>query len=233
MNRCSYWSAAILVLALTGSASGCRSEHGNQAASEQPQAIAVELLVAPVVDDHPWVIALLTEISITRPPGADARLEGRNGPEGLRHPEPIIEAESREALEQALAAYEAKHPRSPELWPVWEFEPFGPRERVTWRLHFVDRSRGFVADDQARARIVRHEHGPSVHVSLGEAQAKLFYGLTLEAVGGRLAIAVDGEVVMLPIVMEPIVDGELQLLTRTREDPEVTAPALLARLRGQ
>lgn len=224
--------AGLLVLALSGWASGCKGEHEHEAASER-HAIAAPLLVAPVVDDHPWVIALLTEISITRPPGADARLEGRNGPEGLRHPEPIIEGETREALEQALAAYEAKRPRSPELWPVWEFEPFGPGERVQWRLHFVDRSRGFVVDDQARASIVRHDHGPSVHVSLGEAQRKAFYGLTLELVGGRLAIAVDGEAVMLPIVMEPIVDGELQLLTRTREDPELTAPALLARLRGQ
>jgi hypothetical protein len=226
------WACIVLVLALTGWASSCKSEHDDQAAAER-HAIAAELLVAPVIDDHPWVIALLTEISITRPPGADARLEGRNGPEGLRHPEPIIEGESREALEQALAAYEAKRPRSPELWPVWESEPFGPGERVKWRLHFVDRSRGFVVDDQARAGIVRHDHGPSVHVSLGEAQRKALYSLTLEHVGGRLAIAVDGEVVMLPIVMEPVVDGELQLLTRTREDPELTAPALLARLRGQ
>jgi hypothetical protein len=226
------WVCTALVLALAGSASGCRDKQDDQAANER-HAIAVELLVAPVVDDDPWVIALLTEISITRPPGADARLEGRNGPEGLRHPEPIIEGETREALEQALAAYEAKRPRAAELMPVWEFEPFGPGERVTWRLHFVDRSRGFVVDDQARARIVRHDHGPSVHVSLGEAQREAFYGLTLELVGGRLAIAVDGEAVMLPIVMDPVIDGEMQLLTRTREDPELTAPALLARLRGQ
>lgn len=224
--------AGLLLLALIGSASGCKSQGDDQAASER-HPITAELLIAPVIDDHPWVIALLTEISITRPPGADARLEGRNGPEGLRHPEPIIEGETREALEHALAAYEAKHPRSPELWPVWEHEPFGPGERVTWRLHFVDRSRGFVVDDSARASIVRHDHGPSVHVWLGEAQQKAFYGLTLELVGGRLAIAVDGEAVTLPIVMEPIVGGELQLLTRTREDPELTAPALLARLRGQ
>jgi hypothetical protein len=222
----------LLMLALTGPASGCRGERDNEAASER-HAIAAELLVAPIVDDDPWVIALLTEISITRPPGADARLEGRNGPEGLRHPEPIIEGESREALEQALAAYEAKHPRSPELWPVWEHEPFGPEERVMWRLHFVDHSRGFLVDEQARAGIVRHDHGPSVHLSLGEDQRKAFYSLTLELVGGRLAIAVDREVVMLPVVMEAILDGELQLLTRTREDPELTAPALLARLRGQ
>jgi hypothetical protein len=222
----------VLALALTGWASGCKANSDDQAVHER-QPIAVELLVAPVVDDHPWVIALLTEISITRPPGADARLEGRNGLEGLRHPEPIIEGETREALEHALAAYEAKHPRSPELWPVWEFEPFGPGERVVWRLHFVDRSRGFMVDEEARAGIVRHDHGPSVHVYLGEAQRKIFYALTLELVGNRLAIAVDGQSLMMPIVMEPILDGDLQLLTRTREDPELTAPALLARLYGQ
>jgi hypothetical protein len=222
----------LLVLALTGWASGCRREHEEEAAQAR-EAIAVEVLVAPVVDKHPWVIALLTEISITRPLGADARLEGRHGPEGLRHPEPIIEGETREALEKALAAYEAKHPRSPELWPVWEFEPFGPGERVAWRLYFVDRSRGFVLDDQARAGIVRHDHGPSVHVWLGEAQREALYALTLEIVGDRLAIALHDEVVMIPVVMEPIVDGQIQLLTRMREDPELIAPALLARLRGQ
>jgi hypothetical protein len=221
----------VLLLAPIAWASGCKRED-DEAAIER-HAIAAELLVAPVVDADPWVIAFLTEISITRPPGADARLEGRSGPEGLRHPEPIIEGETREALERALAAYEAKRPRSPEILPVWEFEPFGPGERVVWRLHFADRSRGFVVDDQARAGIVRHDHGPSVHVWLGEAQRKIFQALTLELVGGRLAVAVDGELVMLPMVMEPIVDGQLQLLTRTREDPEVTAPALLDRLRGR
>jgi hypothetical protein len=225
-------SSVLLVLALTGWASGCRRDTDDKAAHER-EPITAPLLVAPVVDDHPWVIALLTEISITRPPGADARLEGRNGPEGLRHPDPIIEGETREALERALSAYEAKHPRSPELWPVWEFQPFGPGERVAWRLHFVDRSRGFLVDDQARAGIVRHDHGPSVHVWLGETQRKAFYALTLELEGGRLAIALHDEAVMLPIVMSPIIDGEMQLLTRTREDPELTAPALLERLRGQ
>jgi hypothetical protein len=224
--------SGLLVLALTGWASGCRREHDEEAAQSRER-ITAPLLVAPVVDKHPWVIALLTEISITRPPGADARLEGRNGPEGLRHPEPIIEGETREALEQALAAYEAKHPRSAELFPVYEFEPFGPGERVTWRLHFVDRSRGFLVDDQARAGIVRHDHGPSVHVWLGEDQRKALQALTLELVGERLAVALDHEAVMVPVVMEPIVDGQIQLLTRMREDPEITAPALLERLRGQ
>lgn len=220
---------AAVLLAAIGSASGCKRDDDT---TQERHPIAVELLVAPVEDNDPWVIAFLTEISITRPPGADARLEGRNGPEGLRHPEPVIEAETRESLERALAAYEAKRPRNPALVPVWEFEPFGPGERVAWRLHFVDRSRGFVVDGDARATVVRHDYGPSVHVHLGEAQRKRLGELTLELQGGRLAVAVGDEVLMVPMVMEPIVDGQIQLLTRMREDPEVTAPALLERLRG-
>ena len=219
------------LLAVTGVVSGCK--RGDDEAASERHAIAAEVLVAPVLDRDPWVIAFLTEISIARPPGADARLEGRNGPAGLRQAEPIIEGETREALEGALGAYEKKRPRSPEIVPVWEFEPFGPGERVAWRLHFVDRSRGIVLDDQARAGIVRHDHGPSVHIWLGEEQRKLFQSLTQELVGGRLAVVVDGDLVMLPMLMEPIVDGQLQLLTRMREDPEVTAPALLERLRGR
>lgn len=222
---------AVLLLASSGWVSGCKRDDGK--AAIERHAIAAEVLVAPVVDHDPWVIALLTEISITRPPGADARLEGRNGPAGLRHGEPVIEGETREALERALAAYEAKRPRSPELVPVWEFEPFGPGERVAWRLHFVDRSRGFWLDEQAHAGIVRHDHGPSVHIWLGEAQRERLFALTQELVGGRLAITIDGELAMLPMVMEPIPSGEIQLLTRLREDPEVTAPALLDRLRGR
>ena len=208
---------------------GCKRE-GDVPAPERYE-IAVEVFVAPVVDKDPWVIAFLTEISITHPPGADARLEGRNGPEGMRRPEPIMEGD-RGALEMALSQYQDKHPRPPGLWDVWQFEPFGPGERVEWRLHFIDHTRGIRLDDQARASLVEHDHGPSVHLYLGEEQRNLLTELTTEMVGGRIAILVDHELVMLPMVMDPIVDGEIQLLTRTREDPGATAPALLDRLRG-
>lgn len=223
--------ACCLSLALI-CASGCKREASSQQATTRER-MQAELLVAPIVDDDPWVIALLTEVSITRPPGADARLEGRNGPEGLRHPEPIIEGETREVLEQALAAYEAKRPRSPSLVPVFERDPFGPGERVAWRLHFVDRSRGFVLDEHAQAGIVTHDHGPSVHLYLGEAQRAQLQALTIEIVGGRLALALGDETLMVPVVMEPIVGGEIQVLTRLREDPQRVSTDLFARLVGR
>lgn len=223
-----------LTLALGVLAGPACKRDSEQAAGAEHRALRTdqELLVAPVLDAHPWVIALVTEISITRPEGADARLEGRLHHQGLRHPEPIIEGESREALERALAAYEGKFPRDPAIVPVWEADPFGPDERVRWRLYFADRGRGFVLDDQARATLQRHDHGPSVHLHLGQAQRERLHALTREIETHRLAVALDGEALMLPVVMEPIPSGEIQLLTRTSEDPEQTAPALLARLTG-
>jgi hypothetical protein len=219
--------AAVLGLSLAVPA--CKSDRGAAEAGER-HPVRAELLVAPVVDDDPWVMAFLTEISITRPPGADARLEGRTGPQGLRHPEPIIEAESREALAKVLAEYEKKHPHSPELTPIWESAPFGPKERVQWRLYFVDRSHGFVVDEQARAGIVEHDHGPSVHVWLGDAQREAFAALTRAQVGRRIAIALDDEALMLPVVMDAVPDGNIQLIANPHEDPAVATNRLLERL---
>ncbi|PRP90239.1 preprotein translocase subunit SecD [Enhygromyxa salina] len=224
--------ATALGLALVLFGASCKDRPSADAASERAP-VQAALSVAPVVDDHPWVIAFLTEISITRPPGADARLEGRTGTEGLRHPEPIIEAETREALASALSAYEALHPRPPELWPVWQRDPFGPGERVAWRLYFVDRARGFAVDAEARAGIQRHDHGPSVHVQLGPAQSERFAALTQAHVGQRVAVVLENEVVMLPVVMAPILDGDIQLIAKPSQDPELTAPDLLARLTGK
>jgi hypothetical protein len=216
-------------LALALPLGGCKPTD-DAAAAGAPAPVHANIRFAPVVDNHPWVIAFLTELSIARPPGVDARLEGRTGPEGLRHPEPIIEAQTREALADALANYERQRPRMPELQPVWQPEPFGPNERVAWRLYFVDTAKGFTLDDQARAALEPHDLGPSVHLHLGEAQAKQFAALTTEQVGRRIAITIDDEVLMLPVVREPISGGDIVLLTSPHLDPKISAPALLERL---
>ncbi|PRQ08033.1 SecDF P1 head subdomain-containing protein [Enhygromyxa salina] len=221
---------AALALALGPTVAACSKPSDSAQARGTPTPIRAQIRVAPVVDHHPWVIAFVTEISIARPPGADARLEGRTGPEGLRHPEPIIEAETREALADALADYERRRPRMPELRPVWQPEPFGPHERVAWRLYFVDTSRGFTLDDDARATLEPHDLGPRVHVQLGESQRQQLAALTTEQVGRRIAITADDEVLMLPVVVEPIPDGDIALVTSPHLDPKLSAPALFERL---
>lgn len=231
----------VLGLALAGLAlgpSGCKRGRDEGQAGAEAKPVRAELWIAPVADEHPWVIALVTRISIERPPGADARLEGLAGPAAMRSsdpvPDPIIEAEDREALAAFLADYEAAHPRPPELRPVWEADPFGPDAKVRARLFFIDRSRGFAVDDQARASLRRPDPeralGPSVRVELGPDQTRALAELSAEIVGHRLGFALGDEALMLPVVAEPIPDGDVQLLTRTSEDPNHTAPALLARL---
>lgn len=220
-------SGVALAAAMVAPLAGCRRDSGEAEAGARTR-VRAELLVAPLVDDHPWVIAFLTNVSITRPPGADARLDGRTGPRGLRHPEPIIEGESREALAAALHSYEAEHPRSPELSPVWQRTT--SESEAAWRLYFVDRSRGFIVDEQAEMGIVAHDHGPSVHVYLGASQREQLRTLSAAQQGRRLAFVLDDEVLMLPVVFEPIPDGEVQLVTEVTKDPRQTAPALLERL---
>lgn len=207
-----------------------------RAAEDAPAlaALAVELGIAPVVDDDPWVIAFLTELSIARPDGADARLEGRTGAGGLRRPEPIIEGETREALAGPLAAYERERPRDPSIAAVWQADPFGPEARVRWRLYFVDRRAGFVADAQARASLERGPAGPLVRVRLSEEQGARLAELSAARLERRIAITAGDEVLMLPVVAAPITGGELQLVAPRgpgpMQAPEAAAAALFERL---
>ncbi len=193
-------------------------------------AVAAELRVAPVVADHPWVIAFLTEVSITRPPGADARLEGRTEPDGRYLPEPVFEAETREALAGFLRDYEKNHPRPPELTPVWEPIAAGPGGLSSWRLHFVDERAGFRLDGEASARLDSSAAGSVVRLRLGPAQREQFAALTRAHLGQRVAIMIGDEVINLPVVRSEISGGELQLLPSPGVEPGAAAPALLERL---
>ena len=232
MNRSS--SVALLFAALLSASlasfSGC--ERKQEQVAPAPAQLSVELRIAPVADAHPWVMALVTQTSITRPHGVDARLEGLVGAGGTRSPDPIIEAESLEDLQAWLEGYEAMRPRPPELLPVWELDPFGPDNRVHARLYFLAAERGFVVDAEARARVEAHDYGSRVHLQLGAAQAQQLEALSGELIGHRLGVVLGQEALMLPLVMDPLVGGDIQLLWRTSLDPERTAPELLAKLTG-
>src|SRR5690606_26841184 len=182
-------------------------------------------------EDHPWVIAFLTELSIARPSGTDARLEGRTDPDGRRVMDPIFEAEDRAALTDFLHDYEQQHPRPPELVPVWEqhtvtAERRGPR----WQLHFVDRQAGFQLDGGASALAVPDAEHPAVWLKFSPAQGEQFAALTRARVGRRLAFTIGDEVVNVPIVREPIPGGQAMLLGDASLGPERGAAALLERL---
>lgn len=210
----------------------CERKSEDESAQRSPAALQVEVRVAPVADAHPWVMAFVTQTSITRPHGVDARLEGLTGPGGSRAPDPILEAEAREALASWLETYTDQHPLPPDLLPIYEDDPFGPEHHIHARLYFVAHARGFVLDSEARARLETHAHGPSVHLALGAAQTAALEQLSGELIGHRLALSVADRALMLPLVMDPLVDGDIQLLTQTSLDPKQTAPALLTQLTG-
>lgn len=219
---------SILVLAVAlalGPTLGCKRD--------EPPAVAVaaRLWVAPVADEHPWVIAFLTELSITRPPGVDARLEGRTEPDGRYVPDPVFETTDTKLLAEQLQKYEQLHPRPPELEPIWEYLSSGPEGRPVWRLHFIDKQAGFVLDGGASASLDPSHDVPLVKLKFSPAQGERFAALTRAYVGRRIAFTFDDELVNVPIVREEIPGGEVMLRPDSSGvDPELAAQSLLERL---
>jgi preprotein translocase subunit SecD len=192
-------------------------------------AVAAKLRIAPVAEDHPWVIAFLTEVSIKRPAGADARLEGRAELDGRYVMDPVITAEDQAALLDFLRSYEQSHPRPPELAPVWERHPTYEAPPV-WQLHFIDTQAGFELDGGASATLFRGSEVPAIRLKLSPAQRELFAALTRAQLRRRVAFVIGDEVVNVPIVWEEIPGGEVMLMPEPNRDPEQAAAALLARL---
>lgn len=229
MMRRLFLTLGLLGLGL-GPLPGCKSDDASAAAATS---VAAHVRIAPVADRHPWVIAFLTEVSITRPPGADAHLDGRNEP-GLRVGEPVFEAETQAALADFLASYERTHARPPELAPVWEqVAPgsAGAGASKPWQLHFIDTQAGFELDSEATASIVEGAMGPVVRLQLGAAQRERLASLSEASLGHRVAVVIADDVVMVPIVRDVISGGVVELWTGPGVDPEVAAPALLERLK--
>jgi hypothetical protein len=196
-----------------------------------PEALEVvaAVRIAPVADAHPWVIAFLTELSLTRPAGVDARLEGITGGSGPGVPDPVFETQDREALAGILERYEQTHARPPELLPVWESVPASHDRPLAWRLHFIDQEAGFMLDGEASATL--QHASPIVQVQLGAAQRQQLAVLTRGIVGHRMAVVIDDEVVMAPVVHGEIGGGVLQVRSNPgNRDPETAALALHARL---
>jgi hypothetical protein len=235
--------ARLRVLGLAVALVACQRE-GADAGSQESAVVEVRaaVTIAPVVDDHPWVIALLTALSLERPAGVEARLEGRTEAGGRRIAEPVLVAERREALAAALAAYEDEHPRPPELRPVWEritTTLAGDQPTDVWQLYFIQigpehgaDAGSFELDGGARARLVPHPLGSVVELELSADQRERFAKLSRAEVGHRVAIVIDDEAVSVPVVREPITGGRVQIWPGAGEDPEAASQALLDRLRG-
>jgi preprotein translocase subunit SecD len=61
----------------------------------------------------------------------------------------------------------------------------------------------------------RRTNEPLVVVRLTPASAKVFAGLTSKTVGRAMTFAVDGRVIMKPVIREPILGGSLHIVGST------------------
>lgn len=193
-------------------------------------AVVAPLWVAPVAEDHPWVIAFLTTVSITPPPGVDAQLEGRTDSTGRVVMEPMLGADNKDVLAEFLREHEQTHPRPPELAPVWELHLPTPGHPQRWQLHFIDTRAGFAIDGGASATLVRQGSAPVVRLKLSPAQGEQFAKLTRAQLGRRVAFAIGDEILDVPIMLEPITTGEVTLRGHSSRNTELAAQALLERL---
>ena len=74
---------------------------------------------------------------------------------------------------------------------------------------------------------------PYVHVQFTEAAAKRFGVVTAENIGRKLALIIDGKVVMAPAIQAPITDGRVTISVSGRGPREqaVAADVLVEALR--
>ena len=218
----------LTVAALAVAATGCERK-----TDFEGERIAVPLALAPVADAHPWVMALLTDLGQTRPPGVDARLDERLGLEGQAVADPQMSAATREPLAVALDDYSARHERPTTLRPVWAIQHAAdPAERRV-RLFFIDSSEGLIFGKETRCALREAPSGePQVVVILAGSQRRKLAKLTERFTGARMALILGDEALMTPIVREPLSGGELYVSGNPYQDPNKVAQALHARITG-
>ncbi|MEZ4238072.1 MAG: hypothetical protein R3F59_18385 [Myxococcota bacterium] len=96
--------------------------------------------------------------------------------------------------------------------------------------HVVDPRPILVTDHVARVGVGYAAEGPYVVVDLDDAGRARFAAATAALVGRALVIAVDGEVLVAPLVVEPIPGGTFHITLSRQLDPEVFAQVLAAAL---
>jgi preprotein translocase subunit SecD len=86
-------------------------------------------------------------------------------------------------------------------------------------------------DRAYKASVIRDPLGaPAIAVTLSADDARAFEAVTRECVGSRLAIVLDGDVVSIPVVMEPIAGGSVQIALGTGGGTLAELEALAGRI---
>lgn len=107
-----------------------------------------------------------------------------------------------------------------------------PDGRTYWRMHCV-KVGGLTVRKLASASLVDGpDDQPRIRVRLGPEDGRSFAALTTQAVGQRLAVIQDEEVLMAPLIREPLTDDSFEITlgsATTRAEVEAALHQLLGR----
>lgn len=94
-----------------------------------------------------------------------------------------------------------------------------------WRVHCLASSYALLPGDLVDARIVEdpHDGRPRIRVELGPDDRKDLAELTASFVGRRIAVVTGDEVLMAPLVTQPLLTGVLEISPADRSRPELEA----------
>lgn len=189
-------------------------------------ALSRPIRLVPVVDDHAALGRVAEAVRAAAAPGLLA--EPRPLPSDRSPPvdEHFVTGPSRQALEDMLAA--------PALAPPAGHAYALERARERWQVHLLAADRGFELRHVAGVKVTLEPEGegePRVRLRLDAAGGRAFHALTEAQLGRRIAVVMDGEVLMAPIVLEPISGATFDIsLGATHGPQEAAAEALLRKL---
>jgi hypothetical protein len=111
-----------------------------------------------------------------------------------------------------LEDYIRTHPElAPPAGYAFGYERLRDDTRTYWRMHCVEAG-GLAVRKLSSALLSQDAEGrPRIRVHLADEDAGRLAGLTAAHVGRRLAVVQDDEVLMAPVVREPLTGGELEI----------------------
>lgn len=203
----------------------------------EPKAVEVDFRFARVVEQHPALEGLVDFIK--RDGAAADEFEGIQLREqsGSDFEEIILEGANRDAVQGYL---ESVFLRKPELEPEGFDLAFGTRPgrdplnrwaTASTRAYWLEKESQIEVTQIRSATVVNDSFGEqSIQLMLGDRDREAFGRLTTAAVGHKIAIARNDDVISAPVVNEPITGGELRISTGNPSGPNgADGPEALAR----
>jgi preprotein translocase subunit SecD len=166
-----------------------------------------------LVDDGSQVMRRLLEEG-PLPDGVTVGPERWSLPDGgAEHVDAHLASADREKLAAAVAALVERHPLPPDHELLLEGGARG------WRTHYVWRRAEIDNLDIADAEAVAGHDDPEVALELTEAGAAKLAAFTARAVGRKMVIVLEGNVVAAPVIMGAIRNGRARIALGRAEGP--------------